>query len=637
MMDQTSDTLDYLDRFRSEMADKFPSITEVFSSIHRGDRIFIHTACAEPQFLIKSLVDFVKNNPKSIFDSEVFHVWSLDVSPYTNPKFQRNFRYNSFFIGNNTREAINRGVADYTPIFLSKVPDLFRDNLIPIDIALIQTSCPDRHGYMSLGISVDIVKAATENTRVVIAQVNKNMPRIHGDGFLHINDVDFIIEHDEPLLELAETTDSDLARQIGHYVASLVEDGDTIQVGYGSLPNAILKNLTTKKHLGVHTELLGDGIVELIKMGVIDNSRKTINTGKTIASFSMGSRATYEFLHDNPAIEFKTVDYTNDPRIIAQHDHMTAINSALEIDLTGQSTAESLGEYFYSGIGGQADFMRGAVQARLGKTILTLPSTADNGSVSRIVPFLKEGAGVTLNRGDIQYVVTEYGIAYLHGKNIRERAMELISIAHPKFRPELVQMAKERHLIYSDQAIIPGKGGEYPARLETYRTTKTGLEIFLRPVKISDEPLLKELFYSLSDNSLYRRFLSHRKDIPHERLQDFTVIDYSNEMIILALEKTKKKKRPKIVGLGQYAIIESTHTADVAFVIRDDHQNLGIGRELLAYLTVLAKRRGLLGFSADVLMENLAMLHLFESRGFDIQKRTSEGVYEIKMMFRSES
>ncbi len=634
-MERPKETDCHLETLKSQMAEKFIPVEKIFSKIHRGDRIFVHTACGEPQYLVKSLVDWVENNPKSIFDSEVFHVWSLGVAPYTDPKFKRNFRYNSFFIGTTTRDAVNRGLADYTPIFLSKVPDLFRDNLVPIDVALIQTSCPDRYGYMSLGISVDIVKAATENARVVIAQVNHNMPRVHGDGFLHIRDVDFIVPYDEPILEYEDFPDSALVQDIGHYVSSLIEDGDTIQVGYGSLPNAMLKNLKHKKHLGVHTELLGDGIIELLKLGVVDNSRKSINPGKTIASFCMGSNKTYEYLHDNPGIEFKAVDYTNDPRIIAENDHMTAINSALEIDLTGQATAESIGEFFYSGIGGQTDFMRGAVQARRGKTILILPSTAEDGSVSRIVPFLKEGAGVTLNRGDIQYVVTEYGIAYLHGKNIRERAMELIAIAHPKFRPELIKMAKERHLIYSDQAIIAGKGGEYPVQLETFRTLKSGMEVFFRPVKISDEPLLKEFFYSLSDNSMYRRFMSHRMDVPHERLQDFTVIDYSTEMIILAIRKIKN--RPTIVGLGQYAIIETTHTADVAFVIRDDHQNLGIGRELLSYLTILAKRQGLLGFTADVLMENLAMLHLFESRGFDIQKHTSEGVYEIKMLFRSES
>jgi acyl-CoA hydrolase/RimJ/RimL family protein N-acetyltransferase len=622
-----------LERWRERYPEKFATEETIFSKIRRGHHIFISTGCGEPQYLVRALVNYVQSHPKAIFDAEVFHVWTLGVAPYADEKFKYNFRHNSFFIGPNTREAVNQGLADYTPIFLSHVPRIFARGLVPIDVALIQTSPPDRHGYMSLGVSVDITKAATERASLVIAQVNSFMPRVHGDGFIHIEDVDFIVPYDEPLLEFHAPADNEIAQQIGKYVARIIQDGDTIQVGYGSIPNAILANLSEKKHLGVHTELLSDGIVVLMKQGVIDNSRKTIDRGKTVATFCMGSRETYEYLDDNPAIEFRTVDYTNNPLVIARHDNMTAINSALEIDLTGQASAESLGKTFFSGIGGQADFMRGAVLARNGKTILALPSTANNETVSRIVPFLREGAGVTLNRGDIHYVVTEYGIAYLHGKNVRERAMALIAIAHPKFRPWLIQEAKKLNLIYKDQAFIPGKRGEYPEELETYRTTKSGLEILLRPVKISDEHLLKDFFYALSDTSLYRRFISMRKDMPHERLQEFVVIDYTKELVILATIQ-KEEGVEEVVGVGQYAIDERTNTAEVAFVVRDDYQGQGIGTELLAYLTYLAKRQGLHGFTAEVLEENRPMLHLFEKMGFDIEKRRSEGVYELKMTFR---
>ncbi|MCS6936214.1 MAG: GNAT family N-acetyltransferase [Candidatus Bipolaricaulota bacterium] len=621
--------------WRERYPEKFAPEETIFSKIRRGHHIFISTGCGEPQYLVRALVEYAQSHPKAIFDAEVFHVWTLGVAPYTDEKFKYNFRHNSFFIGPNTREAVNQGVADYTPIFLSHVPRLFARGLVPIDVALIQTSPPDRHGYMSLGVSVDITKAATERASLVIAQVNSFMPRVHGDGFIHIEDVDFIVPYDEPLLEFRAEVDNEIAQQIGKYVARIIQDGDTIQVGYGSIPNAILANLSDKKHLGVHTELLSDGIVALMKKGVIDNSRKTINRGKTVATFCMGTRETYEYLDDNPAIEFRTVDYTNNPLVIARLDNMTAINSALEIDLTGQASAESLGRMFFSGIGGQADFMRGAVLARNGKTILALPSTAHNETVSRIVPFLQEGAGVTLHRGDIHYVVTEYGIAYLHGKNIRERAMALIAIAHPKFRPWLIQEAKKLNLIYKDQAFIPGKRGEYPENLEIYRTTKSGLEILLRPVRISDEHLLKDFFYSLSDTSLYRRFISMRKDMPHERLQEFVVIDYTKEMVILATIK-REEGVEEVVGLGQYGIDERTHTAEVAFVVRDDYQGQGIGTELLSYLTYLAKRQGLHGFTAEVLEENRPMLHLFEKMGFDIEKRRAEGVYELKMTFREQ-
>jgi RimJ/RimL family protein N-acetyltransferase len=346
----------------------------------------------------------------------------------------------------------------------------------------------------------------------------------------------------------------------------------------------------------------------------------------------MGTKETYEFLHDNPAIEFHTIDNTNDPLIIAQQENMVAINAALQIDLTGQASSESIGRYFYSGVGGHADFMRGTLLSRTGKTILTIRSTTTDGTYSRIVPLLDQGAGITLVRGDVRYVVTEYGIAYLHGKNIRERAMDLIAIAHPKFKPWLIEEAKKEGLIYRDQAFIPGKRGAYPENLETHRTTNAGVKVMLRPVKISDESLVKDFFYSLSDQSLYRRFISSRKDMPHERLQDFVVIDYTSEIVILAV--TGNDEQEMIAGIGQYGIDNATHTAEVAVVVRDDHQSQGIGTELLAYLTYLAKRQGLLGFTAEVLVENKPMMKLFEKGGFDIEKRRSEGVYELKLAFR---
>ena len=624
----------HLDGIRTQYPDKFISEDSIFSHIHPGDRIFVGTGCGEPQYLVRALIKYVESNPKAFFDAEVLQVWTLGVAPYANEKFKDNFRQNSFFIGESTRAAVAQGMADYTPIFLSALPELFRKKRIPIDVALIQTSPPDEHGYMSLGISVDIVKAAVESAALIIVQVNANMPRVHGDTFIHIKDIDFIIPQDENLLEFGSQVAQETPLKIGKYVASLIEDGDTIQVGYGSIPNAILSSLSGKKNLGVHSELLSDGIAELMKSGVVDNSVKTLNRGKTVAAFCMGHKDTYDYLHDNPSVEFRPVDYTNSPLVIARINNMVAINSALEIDLTGQATAESLGKVFYSGIGGQADFMRGAILSPGGKTILALESTANNDTVSRIVPFLKEGAGVTLNRGDIHYVVTEYGIAYLHAKNIRERAMELIAIAHPKFRTQLIQEAKKLNLIYQDQAFIPGKKGEYPEHLESLRTTNEGFTVFFRPVKISDEPLLKDFFYSLSNQSMYRRFISQRKDMPHERLQDFAVIDYDRTLEILAI--IKENERDVIVGVGQYGIDENTHAAEIAFVVNDDYQNKGVGRELLAYLTFLAKKQGLLGFTAEVLEENKPMLHLFETMGFDVDKRTSDGICELRMVFRDE-
>lgn len=612
--------------------EKFASERAIFDHIRRGNRIFVGTGCGEPQYLVQALISYIDSHPTAFFDTEVFHIWTLGVAPYTEPKYKINFRHNAFFIGQNTREAVNSGLADYTPILLSELPDLFEQGLVPVDVALIQTSLPDHLGRLNLGVSVDIVKAATNQASLIIAQVNAQMPCVPGDGFIPIEAIDFVISYDEPLLEYHPPVDTDVVRRIGQYVSSLIRDGDTIQVGYGSIPNAILAHLDNKHHLGVHTELLSAGLVRLMQRGVIDNSKKTVDRGRTVATFCMGTRETYEYLDHNPAIEFRTADYTNNPLVIARQENMTAINTALEIDLTGQATAESLGKLFYSGIGGQADFMRGAKLAHNGKTILALPSTAENEKTSRIRPFLKEGAGVTLNRGDIRYVVTEYGIAYLHGKNIRERALALIAIAHPKFRARLIEEARKQGLIFQDQAFIPGEKGEYPEHLETYRTTKSGMEIFLRPVKITDEPLLKDFFYALSDQSVYRRFLSVRPYMPHERLQKFVITDYTVNLLILAV--VKQGQREQVIGMGQYNILNDTsHIAEVALAVRDDFQGRGVGTELLAYLTYVARRNGLLGFTAQALADNLPIRRLFEKLFVNLEKCRNGALLEFMMMF----
>lgn len=624
-----------IDTWKQKFPQKFLSTEEIFAHIRRGDRIFISTGCGEPQYLIQSLMHYIEAHPKAFAEAEVFHVWTMGVAPYANERFTYNFRHNSFFVSTSSRQAVNEGIADYTPIFLSKLPELFRRGRIPIDIALIQTSVPDKNGYVSLGISVDITKAAIEKSHVVVAQMNPRMPRVHGDTFVHLSEIDYIVPFDEPLLEFNPPVEDEAAAMIGNYVAKIVKDGDTLQIGYGSMPNAILSRLKGKKHLGIHSELLTDAMVELLREGAIDNSSKNIDRGKTVASFCMGTESTYTFIDDNPTIEFRTIDYTNHPAIISQIQNMTAINAVLQIDLTGQATAESIGNTFYSGIGGSADFMRAATYAPGGKTILVLKSTAREDSVSRIVPFLDSGAGVTLNRGDVQYVVTEYGIAYLHGKNVRERAMALIAIAHPKFRPWLIDEAKRLNLIYRDQAYIPGKEGDYPEHLESRRTTSKGVILYFRPVKISDEPLIKDFFYSLSDKSMYRRFLSMRRDFPHPVRQEFVVIDYTHEMVLLACIEEEEKEH--LVGIGQFIKEKDSHYAELAFAVRDDWQNKGIGSELLTYLTLLGKSEGLHGFTAYVLAENMPMLHLLEKAFPNVHKTIEEGVYNLRMEFSEEA
>ncbi|MFO7951533.1 MAG: GNAT family N-acetyltransferase [Bacillota bacterium] len=618
-----------LEALKKEYPAKFAPMKDIFCKIRPGDRIFISTGCGEPQYLVQKLVEYVKANPKAFFDTEILQVWTLGVAPYSDEKLQENFRSNSFFISHHTREAVNEGQADYTPIFLSEVPTLFRRRQILIDIALVQVSVPDSHGYCSLGVSLDITRAAVENANMVIGQINSRMPRVHGDSFIHISEFNHLVAHEEKILEYQPPeVDREVTEKIGHYVAQIVEDGDTIQVGYGSVPDGILPFLKDKRHLGIHTELLSEGLVELVEKGVVDNSKKEKNRSKTVAAFCMGTRKTYNFIDDNPAVAFKEMDYTNSPLVIAQHEHMTAINSALEIDLSGQASAESIGSKFYSGIGGQANFMRGSVLAPYGKNILAMQSITRGDEASRIVPALKEGAGVTLTRGDLYYVVTEYGIAFLHGKNIRERAMALIAIAHPRFRPWLIEEAKKRKLIYPDQTFFAGEKGQYPEHLETYRTTRHNLRILLRPVKISDEPLLKDFFYTLSDKSLYRRFMSIRRQIPHQELQkNFVVIDYTKEMVLLAVRSYLGQEI--VIGMAQYCVGQNTLSAEVSIVVRDDFQGKGIGFELFSYLVSVAKNQGLHTFTADILPDNTAVFLLVEKMGLAYDRKWDSGMVHL--------
>ncbi len=601
---------------------------KALENIGRGYRVFVGSGASEPQYLVKKLTDLATQ----FYDTEIFHIQTLGVAPYTEEKFQDRFRHNAFFVDDNTREAVAEGRADYTPIFMRDIPKLFKNGRIPLDACLIQVSPPDEHGWMSLGIAVDIIKSAVESSKLVIAQVNPNMPRVHGDAFLHVSDIDYLVHHEEELLEFDPVVASETAKSIAGHVSRLIEDGATIQVGYGVIPNALLTHLDEKEDLGIHTEMMSEDLADLMKEGIVTNKKKTLHPDKSVASFLMGTKDLYEYVDDNPAIELHPTDYTNDPFNIAKNHKMTAVNTALQVDLTGQVCADSLGYSFYSGIGGHADFMRGAGYADDGKSIIALASTAQDGEVSRIVPHLEEGAGVVTTRGDVEYVVTEYGIAYLKGKNIRERAMELINIAHPKFRDQLLKEAKEHSLVFEDQMLVVGEGGRYPEEWEDYKDID-GREFFFRPMKPTDEELLKDLFYSLSEESRYKRFMSTRKDMPHERRQEFVQINYNKEMAIVVIDPEIEGPH-RMVGMGDYQIKEGQNIAEVSLMIRDEYQGQGIGTVLLEYLTMIAQNQGLYGFTAEVLADNRKMLRVFEKMGYEIDKRREGGEYILKMRFK---
>jgi 4-hydroxybutyrate CoA-transferase len=423
---------------------------EAVKVIKSGDRVYVHSNSAYPKTLVEAMV----KRKDELYDVEICHLMVLGDTPYMKPEMAGHFRHNAFFLGHNTRKEANEGKADFIPIFLSEIPKLIReDNRFKINVTLIHVSPPDSHGFCSLGVAVESAKAAVESSEYVIAQVNPNMPKVHGDSFVHINDIDYLVECNDVLEELQSfhkrKSPGELAvyKAIGENIASLVEDGATLQMGIGAIPDAVLDALGSAKDLGIHTEMFSDGIIPLVESGVINCSKKTLLPGKIAASFLLGSKKLFDYVNDNPLIEMRPSDFINDPFTISRNIKMTAINSALQVDLTGQVAADSIGFKIYSGIGGQVDFIRGSAHSKGGKPIIALPSTAKNDTVSRISPYLTEGTGVTTSRGDVHYVVTEYGIINLHGMNIRQRAQALISIAHPKFRDELERFAKWKKYI----------------------------------------------------------------------------------------------------------------------------------------------------------------------------------------------
>jgi len=401
--------------------DKITTAPAAMRLIKSGNSIFIGTGCAQPQHLVNALVE----HSSKIYDAHIIHLLTMGTAPYAHEKFREKFKMNSFFIADNVRDAFAKGIGDYTPIFLSEIPLEFETGRIPVDVALISVTPPDVNGLCSLGVSVDIVKSAAANAKYVIAQVNTRMPRTFGDCFVHVNAIDVLVPHDEDIIEIPVPESDDTLRRIGQNIARLVEDGSTIECGIGRIPQALAEFLKDKKDLGIHTEMFSDWIIDLIECGAITCAKKSLNRGKIIASFCMGSKRLYDYVDNNPLFEFYPTEYVNDVHIIGQHEKMVGINVGLEIDLTGQVCSDSLGYQFYSGIGGQVDFIRGAARSRGGKAIIAMPSTARDDQISRIVPRLTEGAGVVTTRGDVHYVVTEYGVAYLHGKSIRERVMDL--------------------------------------------------------------------------------------------------------------------------------------------------------------------------------------------------------------------
>ncbi len=597
--------------------------------IRNGSRVFIGTGCGEPQRLIKAMAEDM-----SIQDIIIYQMLSSTLSKYVNDEnFLSRFSIKLFFISLLMRQSAFEGKIDYIPVYLSQIPEIFENHEIGLDVALIQVCPPDEHGYCSLGISVDITLSGVKNADIVIAQVNPQMPRTWGDSFVHIDEINFLVEYEESIVEsLPETKNQEVVKRIGHYVNMLVDDGSTLQIGFGHLPDAVMPCLADKKDLGIHTQVITDGLLPLFKKKVITNRKKNYLPDRVVASLCMGSKELYEFVNNNPMFYFKSSEFVNDPNVIAKNDNFISISSALEVDLTGQVCTDSKGYLFYSGIGDQVDFIRGSAMSNGGFSIIIIPSTAQNGEISRIVPHLSEGAGVATTRGDIDIIVTEYGIAEMRRKSISQRVMELAQIAHPKFRNELISQAKKRHYIFSDQLPPTSKDLLFLDSYHYSMKLTNGRNIEFRPLLPSDEFESRHFYYSLQEDSIYYRFFNRRKVFSRKMLQQqWADVDYSRNMTLIGLMQLGKRKQ--IVAIGSYAEV-GKDSAEVAFLVKEHLHGLGIGSFLLKALETIAKENNYKKFLATVLAENRKMLKVFQKKYKNAKFiRTGSGEVEVEMPF----
>ncbi|MDY0038908.1 MAG: GNAT family N-acetyltransferase [Desulforhabdus sp.] len=594
--------------------ERMRSVEDAIGLIKSGQRVFIGSSCGEPQCLVRGLSQAAEH----FTDLEIVRLLSLESTPLTliaEKTKSQSLNIRSFYLGSVKSKELAKNMRFLTPINLSLVPRLFKSRMLPLHVALIQVSPPDDFGWMSLGVSVDVTLAAAFSADLVIAQVNSMMPRVLGRGFIHVNDVNVIVEHDEELLTIGALPESEVANVIGRHIANLIDNGSTIQISLGTTPQATLLALSDKSDLGVHSQFLTNDMMHLVSTGVITNRKKGFNDGKLVASIAIGTKELYEFLDSNPSVEFHPSDYVNDPRIISRHNKMVSMNVAMAIDLTGQVAADALPFNYYSGVTGILDFTRGTALSEGGKSILMLTSTAAGGKKSRIVPMLHDTA-VVVPRGDVQYVVTEYGAVNLFGKSYQERAMALISIAHPEFREELFHEARNMGLLGAERTLSESMHGIYPIKFEEI-VEIAGQTVNLRPTKPVDERFLQEHFYNLDKQDVVSRFFRPKTSFLRADVEGMSRTDYINNLTIVAVVGEVGFER--VVGVGEYYLEQANNMAEVAFSISKDWQGKGLGRILIKKLSEAARENGIAGLFAYTSPENQRMMKLFMTLPYKVR------------------
>jgi acyl-CoA hydrolase/GNAT superfamily N-acetyltransferase len=601
---------------------------EAVAMIRNGQRVFIGSSCGEPQHLVRALSDVSRR----FTDLEILRLMALETTPLTliaNDSGDQTMNIRSFYLGSAKPASLAKNKRFITPMNLSALPRLFKTRQMPIHVAVIQVCPPDDFGWLSLGVSVDITLSAALSADLVIAQVNPRMPRVLGHSFIHVNDVDVFVEHEEPLITIDKSFEMESANAIGRLIARLIDDGSTMQISPGTTLQATLTALSNRNDLGIHTQYLTPEIMHLVAKGVVTNRNKGLNEGKLVASSAIGNEALYEFINDNPSIEFHPSDYVNDPSVIARHNKMVSLNVAMAMDLTGQVAADALPHNHFSGVTGMLDFIRGAAQAKDGKSILMLPTTDRSGKISRIVSTLDDTA-IVVPRGDVQYVVTEYGAVNLFGKSLQERALAMISIAHPDFRDDLFHEAKAMGLFHSARSFKESIHSVYPVELEDVLEIDRQ-EIIIRPAKPVDARRIQEHFYNLDRSDVVSRFFHEKTSFLRKEMDDLAQIDYINNLTLLAV--IGEFGFGKVVAVGEYLFDEVNKIAEVAFSVSSEWQGKGLGKILMTRLAAAAKKNGIESFLAFTSTSNRGMQRLFQGLPYKAKKTYEDDMLILKCRF----
>jgi acyl-CoA hydrolase/GNAT superfamily N-acetyltransferase len=612
--------------WKEKYASKLITAEQAARLVKNGDRIYLGSMCSEPKTIIRAI------EASYVEDVEMVQfLRGSAASKLARPDSGR-FRLKTFFVGAGGQDSgTPMSEGDYIPLFHSQIPNFFRNRRIPIDVAIVQVSEPDRFGRFSLGISVDTARAAVESARLVIVQVNPEMPRTHGDTFLSIDQINYLVDAPEPLRELPEEILGPREQAISGYISELIENGSILHFGFAGISRGLMNFLKDHSHLGIHTEIVTDALIDLIESGVVDNSTKKMYRGKSLATSCMGTRRLYDYVHDNSMVEFYPSDAILSPAFIASHDRMVAVNLAIQVDLRGQIRQGSPTWTAFEGSGGDHDFMRGASLSKWGRSIICLRSTSLRSARSTIVPTFGPKAAVIMNRGDVNYIVTEYGIAYLGGKSIRDRSMALIEIAHPDHRDDLMRQARELGYVYSDQVYFKVCSPEFRRRVRADRMFKGGIRGHIRVIKPTDESMMRDLFYNLSEESVYLRYFSPRRSMPHTNLQQYVNLNEDEGMSLVVTVGPRENR--KIIAEARYMVEPGKDYPDVAFMVDENYQRRGIASALLHYLIEIAKERGFTGMKADVLFSNHPMMSVFEKLPYVLHKNVSDGIISLKFDF----